>query len=99
MFTVACPRIAVTVATGEGWTTLPIAQSIMYHLFVKASNADTVFDVEIQNSIGDVIYSRTDNDGELNEEIRMPFAQRATLYIKNATIDGTFVVIPAVQDG
>ncbi len=99
MFTVACPRIPIIVATGEGWATMPIAQSIMYHLFVKAPSASTVFDVEIINSDGDVIYSRTDNDGELNEELRRPFSQRATIYIKNATADGSFVVIPSIKDG
>ena len=99
MFTVASPRIVVTVTAGEGWTTLSIAQSFLYHLFVKATTSSTVFDVEIENVDEDIIYSRTDNDGELNEQLRLPVARNVTLYIKNSTADEDFVVIPSVQDG
>lgn len=99
MFTVACPRITCTVTAGEGWVTLPIAQSILYHLFVKAPESSTVFDVEIENGFEDIVYSHVDIDGELNEELRLPFDRRVTLYVRNATADGTFIVIPSMQDG
>lgn len=99
MFSFSAPRFTLTVSTGTGYKTLPIAQCLLQHIFVKAANETTVFDVQIENSYGDVMYSEQDVDGELNEEVLLPFAKNGTLRILNATVpDEEFTCTLSVRE-
>jgi len=98
MLTVATHRGTITPELGTGWKTLQIKQNILKHILIKATTATTIFDVKIENSFGDVIYAATDVEGEIADEVHIPFARNATLRIENATVNEVHTYTLDVQE-
>jgi hypothetical protein len=87
----------ITVSSKEGNTTTALntplynAGGFIKQVIVKAPYPSSTFDFRIENSSGNVVYRRTEQVGEIAEECEIPLpAGRYTLYISNASHDGSY---------
>jgi len=94
----ATKRGTITASSGDGYSTISVSQNIIYRIIVKATTSSTVFDVSLENSYGDTVWRVNDIDGEINEEIKIPFARKGTLKVLNSTRDEDFVYILMCQE-
>jgi len=76
-----------TASAGTISATIFCLESILGHLYVKAETPSTTFDFKLTDINGNEILKRLDNDGELNELIRMPAKHNYTMTIYNTSVD------------
>lgn len=88
-FPVAQPD-AITIASGAGSKLIKITHSILRQMIVKSATSTTTFDVTLTDRDGNIVYSSTDNTGELNELPDIPTWGWLTLAISNASVDEDF---------
>lgn len=97
---VAESRFTITTALGTGWKTVPLGQTMLHHILVVPTNPTTVFDVQIINWAGDIVFEQKNIDsGQLNEDWMRPFSFNGTFKILNATNDETFTITLALREG
>jgi len=84
-------RETIEIDSGE-WcgNTLYIPGGYIKHIFIKSSSSSTVFDFTITDSDDDVILTRTNVIGKLNELLELPVLGICTLAISNSTVDEDF---------
>ena len=80
----------VTTSSGSASATLVARHDILMHMFVKATTSSTTFDVTLTDHNSNVVLTRTDQTGELNELIQLPTFKNLTFAIANASADESF---------
>jgi hypothetical protein len=81
----------MTPTTGTVAVTAYCASGFIRQIFLKATTGSTTFDVTITDANSDVVFTREDETGELNEYIDLPtYPADYVLTIANASVDESF---------
>lgn len=86
-------KYTVTASSGSASHTIIAGGNICYDIFVKSASSTTTFDVSLTDVYGNVIYTRTDITGELNEQLQKLTYANWTLSISNASVDEEFKIL------
>ena len=91
--------VPITVVAGAGSTTTPINSAIanaggyMRQIIVKAPFAASTFDFRIENERGHNVFKRTEQVGEIAEDVATPMpAGVYTCYLSKCSHAGTYEV-------
>jgi len=73
-------------------------RGILKQIFIKATTASTIFDVQLTDKDDDIVLERTAETGTLNESIDFAMRGIYTIKILNSTVDETFIVKLLVRE-
>lgn len=88
-------RVRKTGTTVAGSDTIDFSFSLgvfVRQIIVKFDSSNTTFDVSITDSNNDVVYSRDNETGSINELIQLPMLGNYSLEITNASKDENYTV-------
>ena len=80
-------KFTLTPSSGNASTTIITANSILMQLRVISTNADSTFDVLIQDDDGNELFNQENYTGICNELLNLPNYEKWTFKIENASKD------------
>jgi len=90
---------SITAVAGTISANLIVRNSLLNKIFVKATTANTTFDIKLTDIYSNDVLARTNNTGELNEvDVREPAYGNFTFTIENASADEAFTYLFAFED-
>ena len=88
----------LTTSTGAASVNFYCSTGAIAQVFVKPATSSTTFDVTLTDDDNNVVYTRADNTGELNEQLHLPAYLYYTLKIANASADEAHKYIVMIEE-
>jgi len=92
-------RIEGTLVVGSYAINTKSVNGLCRRIFCKMATSTTTFDFTLTSRLGDIIYSRPNEEGKFNDTIPFLVDGKYTLSIDNGSVDESFVFVMEIEEG
>ena len=88
----------LTAVTGDASVNIYCSTGRIKQIFMKPATGTTTFDVTLTDDNSNVIYTTTDEQGEMNDLTDLPAYMNYTLALANASADEAFKYVVMIDE-